>query len=104
LSDLEPIPSLVPTLAIEVLSESNTRREMELKRGEYFRAGVRVVWIVDPDARAVEVYTSVNTPERVLKGEELMDGGDVLPGFTLSVNALFAQLVPPRPPTAGQGE
>ena len=46
----EPIPELAPDLAVEVLSQSNTEAEMTRKRGEYFAAGVRLVWLVDPDA------------------------------------------------------
>ena len=46
----EPIPSLAPDLVIEVLSESNTGPEMERKRGEYFAAGVRLIWEFDPDS------------------------------------------------------
>lgn len=44
----QPIPNLVPNLAVEVLSESNTPREMDRKRREYFEAGVELLWIVDP--------------------------------------------------------
>ncbi len=43
-------PTLAPDLVVEVLSESNTRAEMERKRGEYFAAGVRLVWEVDPES------------------------------------------------------
>jgi Uma2 family endonuclease len=53
-----PIPRLVPDLAVEVLSTSNTRREMIRKRAEYFDAGVELVWMVDPKSRSVEVYTA----------------------------------------------
>jgi len=52
-----PIPSLAPDLVIEVLSESNTKAEMERKRGEYFSSGVRLVWEFDPESRTVTVYT-----------------------------------------------
>ena len=44
----EPIPDLVPDLAVEVLSEGNTAREMQLKLREYFSVGVRLVWLIDP--------------------------------------------------------
>ena len=45
----EPVPSIVPDLAVEVLeSDANTDAEMQLKRREYFRGGVRLVWMVDP--------------------------------------------------------
>jgi Uma2 family endonuclease len=47
----EPIPTLAPDLAIEILSSSNTPREMELKRHDYFGAGVRLVWQIDPESK-----------------------------------------------------
>jgi Uma2 family endonuclease len=87
----EPVPHLAPNLAVEVLSPSNTPREMEKKRREYFKAGVELVWIVDPVLRTVEVYTSPTTPVNLLESDTL-DGGDILPGFTLSLRELFAEL------------
>ena len=87
----EPVPDLVPDLAIEVLSESNTSAEMTLKRQEYFRAGTRLVWQVDPETRTVDVYSD---PERflTLAGGQSLEGGDVLPGFSLSLQKVFAPL------------
>jgi len=87
----DPIPDLVPDLAVEILSESNTPREMARKRGEYFDAGVRLVWFVDPDSRTVVVYTG---PEqsRVLTEDQTLDGDPVLPGFSLVLKTLFAEL------------
>jgi Uma2 family endonuclease len=87
----EPVPALAPDLAVEVLSESNTPREMERKRGEYFRAGVSVVWIVDPDARTVAVYTAVDRSD-VLSEADVLGGGSVLPGFAVPLRELFAEL------------
>jgi Uma2 family endonuclease len=86
-----PIPALAPDLAVEVLSRSNTPGEMARKRREYFSAGVRLVWLVDPDARTVAVYTG---PEQftILREDQTLDGGDVLPGFTLPLPELFAEL------------
>ncbi len=46
----EAIPSLVPDLAVEVLSPSNTAAEMDQKLRDYFAAGVRLVWYLDPRA------------------------------------------------------
>ena len=86
-----PIPDLAPDLAVEVLSESNTPGEMRRKRREYFAAGVRCVWEVDPDARAVEVFTSP-TESTIVPESQTLDGGDVLPGFTLPLIQLFAEL------------
>jgi Uma2 family endonuclease len=93
----EPIPDLVPDLAIEVLSEGNTRGEMDRKLREYFLAGVSLVWFVDRKARTVRVHVS---PEdyRVLKEGDTLDGGTVLPGLTLSIQEIFARS--PRQPAA----
>ena len=87
----EPIPRLVPDLAIEVLSESNTAAEMARKRREYFEAGVRLVWLVDLDARTVTVFTGPDESS-TLDQNQVLDGGDVLPGFTLPLAGLFAEL------------
>jgi Uma2 family endonuclease len=87
----EAAPLVCPSLAVEVLSPSNTDREMERKRGEYFAAGTRLVWIIDPDERNVTVYRSP-TDHRVLAESDTLDGEDVLPGFTLAIRVLFAAL------------
>src|SRR5262249_18986495 len=59
----EPIPELVPDLAVEVLSERNTRPEMKRKRREYFLAGVSLVWLVDPRKRTVTVFTPTDAED-----------------------------------------
>jgi Uma2 family endonuclease len=88
----EPIPTLAPDLAVEVLSRSNTTAEMQRKREDYFAAGVRLVWEIDPEARTIQVYTQAAASDRVLAGADTLDGGAVLPGFTLAVADLFAEL------------
>ena len=84
----EPIPELAPDLAVEVLSESNTEAEMERKLREYFAAGTRVVWYVEPEPRTVRVYTSPSDV-RLVGEAETLDGGTVLPGFQLKVREWF---------------
>jgi Uma2 family endonuclease len=88
---LDPIPSLVPDLAVEVLSRSNTFAEMELKRKEYFSAGVRLVWLVDPELRTVEVFKQIGQ-SHTLHEQDILEGGEVLPGFSLSLARLFSVL------------
>ncbi len=78
-------------LAVEVISPSNTRREMERKLSDYFAAGVGVVWLVYPKTREVVVYSSPNK-SATLRGEEALDGGNLLPGFSVPVAQLFAAL------------
>ncbi|MFN0021965.1 MAG: Uma2 family endonuclease [Pirellulaceae bacterium] len=85
----QSVPELVPDLAVEVLSPGNSAGEMSLKLEVYFRAGVRLVWYVDPVAKSVTVYTSVNR-SKVIPLEGTLDGGKVLPGFELPVRDLFA--------------
>jgi len=90
----EAIPDLVPDLAIEVLSRSNTDEEMELKTKDYFLAGVTLVWLVDPRTRTVTVFTSPDE-SREFGVTESLDGGDVLPGLVLPVRQIFERLPAP---------
>ena len=87
----DPVPQLVPNLTVEVLSRSNTPGEMAVKRQEYFAAGVELVWEIDPVARTVAVYTSAANPTTLGVGDSLT-GGVVLPGFSVAVSDLFAEL------------
>ena len=84
----DPIADLVPDLAIEVLSASNTPGEMRRKLGEYFRAGTELVWIVDPVRRVVVVHTAPETSTSLTEADTL-DGGDVLPGVRIPVRRVF---------------
>jgi Uma2 family endonuclease len=92
----EPIASLIPELAVEVLSESNTRGEMVRKLKEYFLAGTQLAWIVDPIQRIVDVHSA---PDRFirLKEDDALDGGDLLPGFRLPLERLFARVEKRQP-------
>jgi Uma2 family endonuclease len=94
-----PVPPLAPDLAIEVLSESNTPKEMERKLREYFEAGTQLVWYFDPRARTVTVYTS---PDQfiVLDESQTLDGGDVLPGLVIPLRELFDRASRRRGPGA----
>jgi Uma2 family endonuclease len=86
----EPVPTLSPTIAAEVLSDTNTVWEIRQKLFEYFESGTRLAWIIDPVKRTVSVYTTYSTqPARVLTDEDVLDGGDVLPGFSVTVADLL---------------
>lgn len=88
----ERMPPVAPDLAVEVLSESNTAAEMLGKRRDYFRVGVRLVWEIDPERRTVAVYQDPVTPPTVLDENGTLEGGEMLPGFTLSLRELFQEL------------
>ncbi len=91
---LDPISKLIPSLVVEVLSPSNTRREMARKRSEYFRAGVEIVWEIDPASRSAEVYTGPDD-STAIPASGTLDGGGVLPGFKLVLKKLFEKLEKP---------
>lgn len=85
------VPECVPDLAVEVLSLGNTRTEMSRKRREYFHAGVRLVWMIDPRERTVAVYTSI-TDYTIIDENGKLSGSDVLPGLEIDLAELFAEL------------
>jgi len=84
----QPVPDLHPDLAFEVLSPSNTRREMEKKRVDYFDWGTQLVWQLDPTTRTMQVFTAPETATTIERTGTL-DGGAVLSGFTLPLAKLF---------------
>lgn len=87
----DPIPSLVPDLAVEVLSASNTRAEMDRKLREYFEAGVRLVWLIDSEKKRVTVHHP-GEPQSILGEGDTINGRDVLPGFSMELRAFFARV------------
>ena len=81
-------------MAAEILSKSNTPAEMKRKRREYFEAGVKLVWLIDPKTRTANVYTAPEEPTFIDR-DGVLDGGNVLPGFKLPLAELFARAEPP---------
>src|SRR5262245_27300187 len=72
----DPVPDLSPDLAVEVLSQGNTRGEMVRKLREYFQAGVSLVWLVGPKKRTVQAFTAPGQSTLFTK-EQTLDGGAV---------------------------
>lgn len=81
---------IVPDLAVEVISPSNTWNEIVEKIADYFRTGVQLVWVVSPVTEQVYFYTAPNA-NRILNRDDTLDGGEVLPGFTLPLAQLFGE-------------
>jgi Uma2 family endonuclease len=75
----EPVPTLAPDLAVEVLSEGNTADEIAQKLREYFASGTRLVWIINPATRTVAIYHGPDDPTRVLGESASLDGELVIP-------------------------
>ena len=74
-----------PDLVVEVLSESNTKKEIEKKQIEYFETGVKLLWIIDPRKRIVTIRRADGT-SNVLDHKGKLSGEDVLPGFKLEIS------------------
>jgi Uma2 family endonuclease len=76
-----------PDLAVEVLSPSNDPGDIHIKITNYTLAGT-VVWLVNPAKKQVTVFTP-GQPGKRASTDDILDGGDVLPGFTLAVKDIF---------------
>ena len=82
------IPREAPLLAVEIRSDSNTWRELRAKAARYLEHGTQMVWLVDTDERRLELYRA-GEPARTLGEDDVIDGGALLPGFSLRVQELF---------------
>ena len=87
--------SVAPDLAVEIISEGNTDAEMDRKLRDYFKAGVRLVWCIEPKTRTARAYTAVNEWTEIGPNDSLQ-GGEILPGFRLPLAELFACVDEPR--------
>ena len=79
---------VVPDLVVEIVSPTDSRREVHDKAQMWLRHGVRLVWVVHPDTRTVDVHQQDGSVATLGDGSSL-DGLDVLPGFTCAVSAVF---------------
>lgn len=87
--ELEGFLPLAPDLAVEVISPSDRRGQIERKVAKYVDAGVPVLVLVYPRRRTIVVYRPGRPPQTLHEGESF-DGGDLLPGFRLPVAEIFA--------------
>lgn len=86
--EVEVYPDVAADLCVEVLSPDDRPRDVQQKIREYFECCVRMVWVVDPEARSVTIYRTAQEG-RLLWDDAMISGEDVLPGFACSVNELF---------------
>ena len=80
--------AVVPDLCVEVVSPTDRAEEVRAKVVEYFAVGVRLVWVLYPVLQLADVFEAADRV-RVLGRADALDGGPVLPGFTLPLAELF---------------
>ncbi len=81
---------VAPDLVVEVVSPSDGRREVHDKARMWLSHGVRLVWVVYPETRTVDVHRD-DAAVSTLAADDFLDGLDVLPGFTCSVRSVFGE-------------
>lgn len=92
---------VAPDLVVEIVSPSDSRREVHDKAHMWLSHGMRLVWVVQPETRTVDVYEA-DGAAKALGEDDSLDGLDVLPGFTCTVSTVFGP--GPNDESAGQGE
>lgn len=80
----------IPDLVVEIRSRNDTLPEMMAKAQDYLTAGVKIVWLVDPQSRCVLVYVGQSEPTRV-EANEILNAGEIIPGFQFKVSDLLQQ-------------
>jgi Uma2 family endonuclease len=85
---------VIPDVAVEVTSPSDRAEVQREKVLEYFRVGVRLVWVVYPNLRVVDVYETPSSVH-VIGPDGALSGDPILPGFQLPLAVLFAPFAPP---------
>ncbi len=89
--DNKPIP-FAPDLAVEVVSPSQDADDMAAKVRLYFHGGTRLVWVVWPQSKHIDVWRRGDAQPSTLRGvADTLDGEDVIPGFSCPVARVFAQ-------------
>jgi Uma2 family endonuclease len=78
-----------PDLAVEVVSPGNDANEIHEKVLDYLKYGVRLVWVIYPESKTVFVHHPSGS--KILTVDDMLEGADVLPGFTLAVKDIFPQ-------------
>jgi Uma2 family endonuclease len=85
-----------PDLAVEVLSPNDTSYELDEKLEDYRKAGVPLVWVINPNSRTVRIHRGDN-PVIYLREDDELSGEDVIPGF----RCLVREILPLREPPSG---
>jgi Uma2 family endonuclease len=78
-----------PDLAVEIVSPSDSAQDLESKVKQYLQGGAKQVWVLYPKTRNIHVFSGAQSP-RILDANQTLEGGELLPGFSVKVADLFA--------------
>ncbi len=90
ISEFDEFLAIPPDLAVEIVSPNDRWTRIEEKVQDYLRAGVRLVWVINPKTKTIHVYQSFSEVA-VLTLEDQLEGGEVLPGFSVAVGSIFSE-------------
>ncbi|OKH24664.1 Uma2 family endonuclease [Chroogloeocystis siderophila] len=80
---------LCPDFAIKLLSETDELADTQVKMQEYLDNGLQLGWLIDPSTKQVEIYRA-GQEVKILAAPTTLSGEDVLPGFVLDLQPIFA--------------
>lgn len=102
--DLSKFVPIAPDLVIEIVSDSDKPSLIDEKINEYLAAGTRLVWVIYPASKRIAIYDD-DGHYKGLDINGVLDGGEVVPGFTLTLHDLFKNLpVPSSDSDIAQGD
>jgi Uma2 family endonuclease len=81
--------TIVPDLVVEIVSPTDRIPEVDKKIARYLADGVQIVWVIEPKGQTVKIYTYGSRQITLLKAEDMLSGGNVIPGFEMPVVKLF---------------
>jgi Uma2 family endonuclease len=80
--------AFAPTLLAEIVSPNDRPGEVLAKAGDWLKAGARLVWVIDPQHDAAQVFRPDGTVT-LLGVDQFLDGEDVLPGFQVALSEIL---------------
>ncbi len=86
---LDKLPGGAPDIALEVVSPTNTPREIDQRISDYFAAGCKRVWVLYPEHREAYIHGLAGVTRR--RGDEVLEDAELLPGFSVRVSTLFGE-------------
>jgi Uma2 family endonuclease len=84
----EKVITIIPDICVEILSPNERPSDIHRKLKQYFKAGVKEVWVIDPEPRDAEIWTGLSLPDRVVSGDDPLSSV-LLPGFEVPLAELF---------------